>query len=1158
MYKFFTLNTWRKPSCITSKLFLIMKLTFFLSVVVCLHTTAASYAQKISINRNNASLNEILDDIRRQSGYNIMYEAQMLHNAPPVTLHLQNATLQQTLQNCFSGLQFSYIINEHTIVVTPKPVFSTAVLLPISISGRVTDNKNQPVAGVSIRLKGKKTGTITDASGSYTLEVPDGRAVLIFSYLGFGTQEIVVGNQKQIDIQLVEQSSALNELIVQGYGAVRKGDLTGAVGSVHMADLGKAPVGSFEEAFAGRVAGVQVTSPEGQPGAASSIVIRGSNSVTQDNSPLFVVDGFPIENPDNNAVNPADIASINVLKDASATAIYGARGANGVIVITTKRGTVGKPTVNYESYYGIQHNLKQMKMMDAYHFVQYQVERSGSTAQLLYTPGDPALAGQPDYIPGGRTLDYYQDVEQTNWQDLLYQTAPVQNHNVSLRGGNTQTQYSVSGSYLNQDGIIVNSGFDRYQGRVTLDQAISEKVKISLNANYSAVKTFGASPSKDEGSSTSNLLFAAWGYRPVTNDGVDLIDMGEDPATGSGDYRYNPIMQAKNAVVQNQVSTLIFNGDLNYRITNALTLKISGGINQQKNKNIRFYNSHTKEGDIKNRLGTTNGVNGNILNGEVNNYLNENTLTWNKVFNKDHTLNILGGFTLQSHQVSSYGFQAIQLPNESLGINGLDEGTPTSTIATASNNFLESYLARVNYSYKDKYLLTASYRSDGSSKFAPGNRWGYFPSGAIAWRISSEPFARKLTFLYDAKLRASYGVTGNNRVTDFAYLSQVSFPIGSTYTFGNIYDIGNIPTLGNKDLKWETTAQKDAGIDLSLFKGRVEFTADYYDKVTSNLLLNAQLPPSGGYLAGFKNIGKVSNHGWEFDLNTQNIKTRTFSWGTSLNLSFNRNKVLALTENQQNIQTSVRWDTGYNDSSPYIAAIGKPIALFYGYQWEGNYQYSDFDKQPNGTYVLKSTIPDNGDGRTAIKPGDIKYADLNGDGTVNASDLTIIGNPNPKSTGGFSNNFTYKNFSLNVFMQWSYGNDVLNANRILFEGSDRVALNQFAVYEDRWTPTNPGNTYYRVGGYGPEGSYSSRIIEDGSFIRLKTVSLGYDLPSVWLKRVGINSARVYLSGQNLATLTGYSGSDPEVSTKNSALTPGFDFSAYPRPRTVVLGINLSL
>jgi TonB-linked SusC/RagA family outer membrane protein len=1161
MYKFFTAITYRRHARIPSKLFLIMKLAFFLTMAVCLQVTAASYAQKISINRNDASLSEVLNDIRRQSGFNVLYDVNMLRSARPVTLHLEGASLEETLKDCFSGQQFSYVINQNTIVVTPKPASNKTVnVQPINIMGRIINNKNEPLAGVNITIKGTKDVVVTNEDGRYVVTVPNSRSVLIFSYIGFASQSIVVGDQKQIDVELVEQYSALNEVIVEGYGSVRKGDLTGSVSSVKMADMQKAPVISFEDALAGRMAGVQVTSPEGQPGEPSTIVIRGNNSVTQDNSPLYVIDGFPIEDPDNNAINPADIESINVLKDASATAIYGARAANGVIVITTKRGNVGAPVITYDGYYGIQRNIKQMQMMDAYNFVEYQIERSGSSAQLAYTPGDPSLAGQVGYVPGGRTLAYYKTAPSTNWQDLLYQTAPMENHNLSVRGGNAQTQYSVSGSYVKQDGIILNSGFGRYQGRITLDQKIGNKLKLSLNTNYSSSNTFGISPSQNEGSSTANLLFAAMGYRPVVdaNNDVDLIDVGEDPATGSGDDRYNPIMEAENAVVQNRVNTLIANGALSYDISKSLTLRISGGINQQQNKNIRFYNSHTKEGDITNQIGVTDGPNGTILNGSVNNYLNENTLTWNKVFNKDNTLNIVGGYTMQSYTTSSYGYTATHLPNESLGIDGLDQGTPTTTVATSSNNFLESYLTRVNYSYKDKYLLTASYRADGSSKFAPSNRWGYFPSGAVAWRISSEPFAQKLTFLSDAKFRGSYGVTGNNRVTDFAYLSQVNFPIGNNYTFDNVYNIGSIPTLGNQNLKWETTAQSDVGLDVSFLKGRIALTADYYDKVTSNLLLNAELPPSSGYPTGYENIGKVSNHGWEFELNTVNVKSKNFSWNSSFNISFNRNKVLELTRNQESQQTAVKWDTGFSDSFPYIAMIGQPIALFYGYKWEGNYQYSDFNKMPNGTYVLKSTVPDNGSGRTAVQPGDIKYADLNGDGTVNALDRTVIGNPNPKSTGGFSNNFTYKGFSLNVFLQWSYGNDILNANRLVFEGSDRVALNQFADYEDRWTPENQNNTYYRVGGYGPSGDYSSRVIEDGSFLRLKTVSLGYNLPSQWLKSIGFKSFKVYVSGQNLATVTGYSGSDPEVSTKSSALTPGFDYSAYPRPRTMVVGVDCSL
>ncbi|MNL04078.1 TonB dependent receptor [compost metagenome] len=469
-----------------------------------------------------------------------------------------------------------------------------------------------------------------------------------------------------------------------------------------------------------------------------------------------------------------------------------------------------------------------------------------------------------------------------------------------------------------------------------------------------------------------------------------------------------------------------------------------------------------------------------------------------------------------------------------------------------------SFLTRLNYNYKSRYFLTASFRADGSSKFAPKNRWAYFPSGSAAWLFSEEDFMKNVSFISNAKVRASYGLTGNNRVSDYASMLAMQINNGSGYNFNNSAMNGIVPfTLGNKDLKWETTSQADIGIDLGLFKNKVTITADYYSKKTYDLLLNSSLAPSQGYLNGLRNVGKVGNKGFEFTINTINIKNKNFSWNTNFNISFNRNKVLALTEEDPSILSRINWGN-FNNAYPYIAIPGKPIALLYGYVWDGVYQYSDFNQLSNGNYVLKDNIPNNGQSRATVQPGFIKYKDLNGDGVVDGFDQTIIGNPNPTHTGGFSNNFTYKGFDLNVFFQWSYGNDLLNANRIVFEGGEnRNSLNMFASYANRWTPENQTNDLYKVYGQGPL-VYSSRTIEDGSYLRLKTVAFGYTFNNSLLKRIKVKTLRVYASGQNLYTWTNYTGLDPEVSTFASALTPGFDWSAYPKARTVTFGINLTL
>uniref|UniRef100_UPI003D7F358D SusC/RagA family TonB-linked outer membrane protein n=1 Tax=Pedobacter sp. TaxID=1411316 RepID=UPI003D7F358D len=593
-----------------------------------------------------------------------------------------------------------------------------------------------------------------------------------------------------------------------------------------------------------------------------------------------------------------------------------------------------------------------------------------------------------------------------------------------------------------------------------------------------------------------------------------------------------------------------------------LKLKVTGGVNRTSSRNESFNNSLTRYG----YAGSTDKVNGTILNTDVNNWLNENTLTYNKKINKDHTLNVLGGITFQGSDYHRYGVSANHLPNESLGLSGLDEGIPVKVTAINSEWSLMSLLSRVNYNYKSRYLLTGSFRADGSSKFRADNRWSYFPSAAFAWRAINENFLKNSTLLSDAKLRLSWGITGNNRVSDYASYARLSFDNSSGvynayYPFNNSLQQGVYPSnLANLDLKWENTTQSNAGVDLGIWKQRITLTMDYYKKTTSDLLLNAQLPLTTGYVDAFKNIGKTSNSGLEFALNTVNVNKKNFSWNSSLNISFNRNKVLELTQNQESLLTNVNWDQDFKNLPLYIAKIGQPLGQMYGYVWEGVYQYNDFDQLPNGSYLLKDLVTTNTSDRSSastIKPGDIKYTDLNGDGVINDYDRTVIGRGYPIHQGGFNNNFKYKNFDLSVFMQWSYGNDIVNANRLLFEAGNKINLNQYATFQNRWTPTNTETDMPRVGGKGPN-AYSSRIIEDGSYLRLKTVSLGYSFAPSVLKRLNAKTLRVYASAQNLVTWTNYSGSDPEVSVYYTALTPGFDYSSYPRPNTIIFGLNLSL
>jgi TonB-linked SusC/RagA family outer membrane protein len=1050
------------------------------------------------------------------------------------------------------------------LLITTNSQAQKAPVAPKTITGKITNTvTNEALEGVTVQLKGKSATAVTNEEGIYSIGVDNVQgAILVFSFVGYAEKEVKLTTATTIyNVKLESNLKDMEDVVVIGYGTVRKKDLTGSVGQVKVGEIKKAPVASFEDALGGRVAGVQVGAVDGQPGSSNLITIRGGNSITQSNAPLYVIDGFPVENPSNNAFNPDDIESIEILKDASATAIYGARGANGVVMITTKKGKAGKPVVTYNAWYGLQKEVNRQEVMSPYEFVKYQLELLPSQATALY-------------LDNGKTLDSYKNVKGVNWQDEVFRTAPMQSHSVSVSGGSGGTRYALSGSLLDQDGIIVNSGFQRYQGRIVLDQTVSTKLKVGVNLNYSSLKANGqiATNGGDNGINASSYLFySAWGYRPITGDSLADLSFSDDAfdpdITSSTDLRVNPIISAKNAYNMAFTNALFANAYLEYKVLKNLTLRVTGGITRNAVRREVFNNSKTAAGNPRTVYGATNGVNGSINNNVFSSWLNENTLTWSQRFNKDHILTVVGGFTLQKNKTLIDGFTANKVPNESLGISGLDEGTPLVNVSSESEAAQASFLGRVNYTLKSKYLFTASFRSDGSSKFAPGYRWSYFPSGSIAWRISEEKFMKHLPFVSDAKLRVSYGITGNNRVPDFSYLSvlrQTGFTNGSGnstpgYYFNNTHIPGSAPVeVGNVKLKWESTAQTDVGLDLAFFNNRIGLTVDYYYKKTRDLLLNASLAASSGYLNGFKNIGKVSNQGLEFTLNTVNIDNKHFGWSTNFNIAFNRNKILELNYDQPSITTRVQaWNDNFNNSLPYLAKPGMPVALFFGYLSDGLYQVSDFNQLPNGAYVLREDVPNNGQDRSVIKPGFVKYVDINGDGVVDANDQTFIGNPLPVHTGGFSNNFRYYNFDLNVFFQWSYGNDIMNANRLVFEGMEgRPYLNMFKSFANRWTPENP-NTNMPVAGVTSPNVYSDRVIEDGSFLRLKTVSLGYNLPAPVLKRINLQGIRLYAAAQNLVTWTNYSGVDPEVSVRNSALTPGFDWSAYPKARTITVGLNVT-
>ena len=1038
----------------------------------------------------------------------------------------------------------------------------------LGISGRVVDTSGEPLIAVTVYEDGNTAnGTMTDVDGNYRLNVSSAKAVVVFSCLGFAEVKETVGLRKTINVTLNEEKLSIDaaEVVSVGYGTVAKRDLTGSVSKVDMGELMKTPIVNFDQALTGKVAGVVVTTSDGALGAEANITIRGNNSLTQSSAPLYIIDGFPTESSMATALNSADIESIDILKDASATAIYGARGANGVIVITTKQGMEGKPKVNFSANWTVSHISNKAELMNGYEFVEFQTELfnlNGNT-NPYFKPSDEDLANNITAY----TLKDYEDASRwTDWQDNIYRTSLSQTYNISLSGGSKEAgnRYNASFSAVDQDGIIVKSNFQRYQGKINFQQKLGKKVTVDLLANYSRAITNGVTPTNAQQSSSATgwLIYSVWGYRPVK----PKAKWGEEEMSGeitdadvasSDDYRFNPAKTVRNEYRKTIVDYLNANAGITWEIIEDLKLKVTGAYTLNKRRREEFNGSQTYTGYEGSPSGK--GINGAIYWNDKKTWLNENTLTYTKRFNRKHNFQFLAGFTMQGETFDYKGTVATQMSSESLGLNGLHTGKYQTVVPWQYDWTMMSGLFRVNYNYKYKYYVTASFRADGSSKFPKDNRWGYFPSAGLSWNINREDWLKDKQWLSNAKLRASWGLTGNNRTTTpYDYYYQISTLPGNADSYDYVYNGQIVPgyapvNMANPDLRWETTEQWNVGLDFSVFDSRIKLTADWYLKNTRDLLLQATIPATSGYTSAMLNVGSMQNQGFEFTLNLVPVQKKNFTWNLDFNIAMNRNKVTALTNNQYSLMRAVSWDQKFNSQYPYITQVGKPSGMMYGFIYEGTYKEEEF----HSGVSLKNGIPHmESVGRDKVRPGDPKYRDINKDGVINDNDRTVIGCGQPLHTGGIGNTFNFYGFDVNFFFSWSYGNDVINANRLYFENGSVTNTNQLKSYKDRWTPDNNRSDIPRVGANGMF-VYSSRVVEDASFLRLRNITIGYTLPRKTLRKMHFDTMRVYVSGENLWTITGYSGPDPEVSTRNSVLTPGFDWSAYPRAMGVTAGVSFT-
>lgn len=1028
----------------------------------------------------------------------------------------------------------------------------------ITIKGVVRDGSNQPIPGATITEKGTKNITVSSNFGTYQISVKTD-AILVFSYLGTKTVEQKINGRTTIDAKLQDDVNNLNDVVVIGYGqTVQRKDLTGAVASLKGSEIAKTPVVNVAQALQGRMAGVQVTMPSGDPGSTPQIKIRGGSSITQSNEPLYVVDGVP--QTDGLAfLDPTDIESVDVMKDAASTAVYGARGANGVILITTKQSKGGKTTISYDGYVGVQKAPGFLPVMSPYEYMLYIYENSTrdvTRAQKFLTSFGTFESLAANY--GNRAG--------INWQDEIFGgSASSQYHKISVNGGSGDTRYNLFYSRNINDGLMLNSGANRDIAKLTVTNSPGKKLKLNGIVNYSNQKIYGSGGTQEGGNARLSMLQTLLQYRPVNLPNVSdnsLIDDVVDPLDDPGNPAFqSPIVTVNTRLRDQRIRSLNANATARYAISNKFTYNGLVGFTNTSRVDKNFNDSESITA-IRNK-----GASGGITTTFNNRFNYNNTLTYSDIYGKDHKFDITIGQEYIYNYAESVSAGATNFPNVNSGWYNLGLGTVAGFPSSfAEEDKLLSFFTRANYSFKGKYIFAATLRADGSSKFGEENRWGYFPSGSFAWKMTEEKFLKSLNFLSDLKLRASYGTSGNNRIANYAALGI--FTSGQYASNNSILPTVFQNSLANPSLKWESVKATNIGLDIGLLKQRIALTVDWFDNRSKDLLYNTRIPASAGFTRQFQNIGSTSSRGVEFTLNTVNIKKSDFNWSTNFNITFNKTKVLKLSDGENSLLTS-SYNNSYQD---YILQVGQPVGTMFGYQQDGLYQVSDFNYDATAkTYSLKPGVVQDA---IAVQPGYIKFKDLNGDGKITDADRTIIGNANPKFSGGINNTFAYKGFDLSIFLNFTQGNKIFNANvkNNLAIASD--FSNNLAFQADRWrtinaagqvvtdpaelTALNQGkNSVASILGNTSGRMYDS-VIEDGSFLRISNINLGYTFPKRWLERVKIANARIYVTAYNLHVFTRYSGYDPEVSVVDNALTPGVDFSAYPRPRSFVAGINLSL
>ncbi|WP_159518012.1 SusC/RagA family TonB-linked outer membrane protein [Sunxiuqinia indica] len=1128
---------------------------YFLGIIQVFALDTYSQQTKFSMNFESTRLESILNEIENQSEYYFLYNQDYVDVDQVVTVDVKDRRIEELLNSLLETTSIEFEIFNRQIVLTEKNDFLRQQQK--TITGKVTDSNDLPLPGVTVVIKGSTVGTITDLDGEYQISEVPTNSTLVFSFVGLKTQEIQVEGRSAIDVTMVEDAIGLDEVVAIGYGTVRKRDLTGSVVSVGADKLEERPYSNAMQALSGQVSGVQITQTQGAPGIAPTVKVRGASSINAGTTPLYVVDGIPLEDNTSNStstgassgsnmdfnrnplnyINPNDIESIEILKDASSAAIYGSRGANGVVLITTKQGQAGETKIEANYEFGISRVNRKTEMMDAKQFIEFQTAARNNSWATIVANDPNATRGNNVTVPVE-----FSDSEWlnrigngTDWQDVLFRTAQSHNIQLSASGGNEKTQFMVSAGFLDSEGVVDQNTYSRINLRSNVRHKFNDRSRMGLNIGLSRAQEapYGTSGKSDVTSLAlqSNPIFPLY---------VETGSLGfKDPESiwntfvKYGLQLWHPYSLTREADKKKIMNVVTASSYFEYDVLKDLTFKTSMSTNVENT----FYNFYWNEGQNWGYSGWVPAT-ADFITLQSYNWVWENTLNYNKTFNEVHDLSVLAGYSIQEQRTDYSNMRASSFPNDL--VHTLNAGVVNNGSTSAQDWSLISYLARTNYSYKGKYLVTAAVRADGSSRFGSNNLWGYFPSGSVAWRMSEEAFLQSTSWLDNLKVRLSYGATGNNQIPNYGAIGILGY---SPYVAGDNVEQGiSTETFADKNLKWEKTGQVNFGVDMSILNQRVNFSGDIYYSKTRDLLLDVPIPILTGFSSTLTNVGELENKGFEVNVNTRNID-RKFKWMTDFNIFANRNKVLKLGENDAPIDINV-------SSMTSRTVVGKPIGMYYGYVIDGVIM-SQAELNSNEYPVWPGS-----------EPGDPRVKDVNDDGKIDSEDRTFLGNYQPTFQWGMTNTWSYEGIELSVMLRGSHGAEVLNHNaRYLKSGVGGGNRNMYEVVSNFWrSESNPGNGEIpkprmlptTVRDFG-----SSYWVEDGSFVRIQNIRIGYNLPQRMAQKLNVGGVKLYVNMENVYVFSDYLGYDPEGSTYQTGVLVGFDYGAYPNPFTATAGVNIT-